>query len=142
MGTRADFYVGRGENAEWLGSIAFDGYPSGLPDILRRRAEKSFRAQVERIMKTDDSATRPSDGWPWPWDDSGTTDFAYAFEGGKVWASCFGREWVEAKKFDDLSDDQQEALKENAAVFPDMSSRRAMPSPASQRSGLLVVGVK
>jgi hypothetical protein len=29
MGTRADFYVGRGKDAEWLGSVAFDGYPSG-----------------------------------------------------------------------------------------------------------------
>jgi hypothetical protein len=30
MGTRADFYVGRGGQAEWLGSIAWDGYPSGI----------------------------------------------------------------------------------------------------------------
>jgi hypothetical protein len=30
MGTRADFYVGRGETAEYLGSIAWDGYPDGL----------------------------------------------------------------------------------------------------------------
>jgi hypothetical protein len=29
MGTRADFYVGRGETAEWLGSIAWDGNPGG-----------------------------------------------------------------------------------------------------------------
>jgi hypothetical protein len=30
MGTRADFYVGRGPDAEWLGSVAMDGYPSGV----------------------------------------------------------------------------------------------------------------
>ena len=26
MGTRADFYIGSGKDAEWLGSVAFDGY--------------------------------------------------------------------------------------------------------------------
>jgi len=26
MGTRADFYVGMGKDAEWLGSVAWDGY--------------------------------------------------------------------------------------------------------------------
>lgn len=30
MGTRADFYVGKGPNAEWLGSTAMDGYPEGI----------------------------------------------------------------------------------------------------------------
>ena len=32
MGTRADFYVGRGESAEWLGSVAWDGNPRGIDD--------------------------------------------------------------------------------------------------------------
>lgn len=32
MGTRADFYVGRGEQAEWLGSIAWDGNPGAIFD--------------------------------------------------------------------------------------------------------------
>jgi len=30
MGTRADFYVGIGPEAEWVGSIAYDGYPDGV----------------------------------------------------------------------------------------------------------------
>jgi hypothetical protein len=30
MGTRADFYIGRGTEAEWLGSVAWDGYPGGV----------------------------------------------------------------------------------------------------------------
>lgn len=29
MGTRADFYVGRGENAKWIGSITRGGYIEG-----------------------------------------------------------------------------------------------------------------
>ena len=30
MDERADFYVGRGEDAEWLGSITWNGYPKAL----------------------------------------------------------------------------------------------------------------
>ena len=30
MGTRADFYIGKGTDAEWLGSIAWNGYPDGI----------------------------------------------------------------------------------------------------------------
>ena len=26
MGSRADFYIGEGTEAEWLGSVAWDGY--------------------------------------------------------------------------------------------------------------------
>jgi hypothetical protein len=26
MGTRGDFYVGRGKDAEWIGSIAYDAF--------------------------------------------------------------------------------------------------------------------
>lgn len=33
MGTIADFYVGRGPKAEWIGSIAWDGYPDGIVAI-------------------------------------------------------------------------------------------------------------
>ena len=33
MGTRADFYVGRGDAAEWIGSIAYDGYPFYKPQL-------------------------------------------------------------------------------------------------------------
>lgn len=32
MSTRADFYVGRGAEAEWIGSISWDGYPDGVDD--------------------------------------------------------------------------------------------------------------
>ena len=42
MGTRADFYVGKGKDSEWLGSIAWDWYPDGIPDnILDAESELS-----------------------------------------------------------------------------------------------------
>jgi hypothetical protein len=39
MGTRADFYIaieGETPHLEWLGSIAFDGYPEGIPPSVWR----------------------------------------------------------------------------------------------------------
>lgn len=95
MGTRADFYSGLGESAEYLGSIAWDGYPDGLPKELRSASsDAEWRRIVLAELMARDDATAPVDGWPWPWDDSRTTDYAYTFAaiGGQeaVWASCIG----------------------------------------------------
>ena len=95
--TRADFYVGRGPKAEWLGSIAADGYPQGIPkELLASSDERQFRSEVRKFMAGRGDSTRPKDGWPWPWEDSKTTDYAYAFENGKVAISNFGR-WNDKK---------------------------------------------
>ena len=132
MGTRADFYVGRGEKAEWLGSIAWDGYPEGLDEpLLLSSTEGDFRHQVS-LLETRDDWTAPSDGWPWPWDDSRKTDCAYAFDDGKVWISFFGSEWQECQRqgFDYPETD-------DTAVFPDMSSRKRVTF--GKRSGVILV---
>lgn len=85
MGTRADFYVGTGVDAEWLGSVAWDGYPDGAPeDVVKAESEEDYRNRVEKLMTEDDSATRPAHGWRRCWKDSRTTDYAYTFSGGKV----------------------------------------------------------
>ena len=122
MGTRADFYIGRGENAEWLGSIAWDGYPEGIDiDVLRSTSPVTFKANLERFFSTRDDVTLPERGWPWPWEDSRTTDYAYALDDGKVWASCFGREW-----FDPQDREAAHGGGHRVAVFPDMSARMNM----------------
>jgi len=98
MGTRADFYVGRGKSAEWIGSIAYDGYPEGVPeDVVKTSTESEFRSEVAKLTGGEDG-TLPSMGWPWPWENSNTTDYAYAFEGGQVYGTCFGRGWWPADK--------------------------------------------
>lgn len=57
MGTRADFYVGRGVDAQWLGSIAYDGYPDGTPELaIVAVTEEAFRAKVEHVLSTEESA--------------------------------------------------------------------------------------
>lgn len=86
MGTRADFYIGRGKNAEWLGSVAWDGYPSGIPaEIFGSINEAEYRHKVNGFIAGRRDGTLPRDGWPWPWGDSGTTDYAYCFDGSRVW---------------------------------------------------------
>lgn len=60
VGTRADFYIGRGETAEWIGSIAFDGYPEGVDDaVLTAKNEADYRAAVKDFFATRDDATLP-----------------------------------------------------------------------------------
>ncbi len=94
MGTKADFYVGRGVAAEWLGSIRLDGYPEGLEDqVLMCSTEQEFRAAVSTYIATRHDWLKPDDGWPWPWDDSLTTDYSYAFDNGRVWATQWGDFW-------------------------------------------------
>ena len=98
MGTRADFYLGRGQTAQYLGSIAWDGYPDGNPIRLLPLKDKAlFLQEVQRITTECDHGTTPEQGWPWPWENSATTDYAYAFDEDQVWVSCFGGPWHRAR---------------------------------------------
>lgn len=152
MGTRADFYIGRGEKAEWIGSIAWDGYPGGIVPNSDKRApwpgewkaepwpkkqhlfdaknQGEFRTRFKRFCERRADVTLPADGWPWPWDDSGTTDYTYAFDGGKVYASCFGSAWFNPKK------EQPEDLLESS-TFPSMKD--VQKTTFGPRSGLIVI---
>ena len=138
MGTRADFYVGRGESAEWLGSIGWDGYPKGIHEaVLRSMSEAEFRGQVAEFLKDRRDRSLPDDGWPWPWPDSRTTDYAYAFEEGKVHASCFGHKWFDPLLAEDDDGGEDEG---KVAVFPNMKDRKRRPLFGAH-SGVLVVSV-
>jgi len=133
MGTRADFYVGRGAKAKWIGSIAWDGYPKtpkssgGISrNLLKARTEWDFCEHVAALEDREDF-TKPEMGWPWLWDDSGTTDYAYAFDKGRVWASSFGDKWQRAE--DLIAPDP---------VFPDMSARRSA-AIGTERDSVMVI---
>lgn len=141
MGTRADFYVGRGVDAKWLGSVCWDGYPSGItPEdgewaegqhLFDATTEEEFIARLRHYFVGRRDVTLPKSGWPWPWETSSTTDYAYAFDGGQVWASCFGHEW-----FDPRHDEAELDESEKTAVFPDMSDIKNVTF--GDRSGLSV----
>lgn len=139
MGTRADFYVGRGEKAEWLGSVAMDGYPDGkwADYVVKCATADSFRAAVEKMLGECEHGTKPERGWPWPWEDSRTTDFSYAFDDGKVWASCFGYEWFDPTIAVEDEDGNNYTKGEKVAIFPNMKTRQNVTM--GPRSGLLVI---
>jgi len=139
MGTRADFYVGRGEQAEWLGSIAWDGYPEGIDkQLLNCTGEAAYRHAVADFLSKRRDKSLPDDGWPWPWETSHTTDYAYAFDGEKVHASCFGSNWFDpASGARDENDDR--VVSDVVAVFPNMKDRKRRPLFGAH-SGVMVIG--
>ena len=139
MGTRADFYVGIGEHAEWLGSIAWDGHPDGISEtVLKTSQEQEFREAVNELISSRDDGTFPKDGWPWPWEDSQTTDYAYAFDvtSKKVMASCFGCKW-----FDPLQSQEDDPAEDNdkSAIFPNM--KKLQKTTFGKRSGVMIFGM-
>lgn len=143
MGTRADYYVGRDRDAEWLGSTAFDGHtPSVFDDSpeLFPATEQTWRDWVSARLANRDDATVPADGWPWPWDDSATTDYAYAWDRGVIWGSYFGSPWFrvdpELESFGQPEDEADGPKPE----FPDMSARKAVTY--GPRSGLIVMSFR
>ncbi|HXI44494.1 MAG TPA: hypothetical protein VNH83_31205, partial [Bryobacteraceae bacterium] len=73
---------------------------------------------------------------PWPWDDSRTTDFAYAFEAGKVVATSFGRGWFDPHRIR-TDDEVEQANKAGKVDFPNMVDRQNVTF--GERSGMIVV---
>jgi hypothetical protein len=129
MGTRADFYVGRGKDAEWLGSIAWDGYPSGIsltgiekdsfgvethsdfPEgqhLFDSTTKEEFASRLAQFFQNRTDVTLPSMGWPWPWEDSHLTDYTYAFDNGVVYGSRYGRHWFIASQHDQEREEEYE----------------------------------
>ena len=164
MGTRADFYIGRGPDAHWLGSIAWDGYPDGIftefPELFAGPplTLDEYRNWLTRYLSTRKDATLPEHGWPWPWDDSNTTDYAYAYEpeDSKIYASCFGTDWYaldpEAPDYgapgaflDENGDlcypdyDPNANTPKEKQDFPDMSALKA--TTYGERSGIMIISV-
>ena len=146
MGTRADFYVGRGANAEWLGSVAWDGYPDNddYDLIFASAEERPFRLSVNELLGRRDDGTMPEHGWPWPWEDSTTTDWAYTFDGGEIYASYFGAPWVPVSQYLQFNDEQQEAYRDSAPAdggieHPNMKAVQDVNF--GRRSGVTIMGV-
>jgi hypothetical protein len=120
MGTRADFYVGVGETAEWIGSVAWDGYEwaeDKSSDIAKACTESEYRDAVKKMFSGRDDASTPQTGWPWPWDNSSLTDYVYYFKDGKT-------NW---KEFDKVN------------KWPDMKKVKNV-ALGSRKSGLIIIG--
>lgn len=103
MGTRAAFWKGDPRNLkdrEWLGCVAFDGYPEGIEGIEKVTDEKSFLELVNQQSARRDFAS-PKRGWPYPWsDDVFLTDFTYAFFDGKLQLSPYHHGFMTVKEYE------------------------------------------
>jgi hypothetical protein len=96
MGTRAAFFIGDfrdPEKREWLGCIAWDGYPAGVPGIVQAKSEADFRQAVADLSNRNDFAP-PTGPFPFPWEnDLCLTDCTYTWHDGEVWTE-FDRRFV------------------------------------------------
>jgi hypothetical protein len=144
MGTRADFWCGKGLAAEWIGSIAYDGYREGIDEaLLSAKTEKEFRVAFELFVEDRDDYTAPAQGWPWPWETSATSDCSYWFFDDKVWdAHGCPDHYVPCDV--DLPEDEEALtglIEEGDLVeFPNMKDRQNVTFGA--RSGLLIITAK
>ncbi|MNK70392.1 hypothetical protein D3C87_898100 [compost metagenome] len=140
MGSRADFYVGRGDKAEWLGSVAWDGYPDGFDrdGLLNAATEQQFREAVASELANRRDGTTPEMGWPWPWKTSKTTDYAYAFDGGRVLGCGFSQFWFDAALAAEVLDQEEVRVDEVKPEFPDMTAVQNVDF--GSRSGVIVIG--
>ena len=140
MGTRADFYIGRGIDAKWLGSQAWDGYPEGITDsLLEAKTEEAFRKELTDHFERRKDVTLAEGGWPWPWEDSKTTDFSYAFDGGQVWITCFGYGWRTYEDYKVNGEKEDFWDRNTQVVFPNMKDRMRLATGAD-KSGVIIVG--
>jgi len=99
--TTHDFYVGRGPDADWIGSIHLDACAChGLDEIEQAGTADEFTelvslflhgAEVEEVGEV----THRGREWPWPWPTSHGTDFTHASDGdcGAVWTAVRGDRW-------------------------------------------------
>lgn len=84
--TRADFYVGTGPNARYLGSVFNDG--GDIPaSVKRARTPEKFEKAVARLIKKENGYTT----WQWGWETSQATDFSYWLENEKLYVVRFGK---------------------------------------------------
>lgn len=106
MGTRADFFVGIGPTAEWIGSVSYDGGPHDQGAApLAATSEVEFRAVVEQLLSRPGAlVTRPEEGWPWPWEDFRTSDYGYAWDPERGAVASSSRAWVTAQQLRDDPD--------------------------------------
>jgi hypothetical protein len=147
MGTRADFYIEVKNEMEWLGSIAWDGMPSSIPPtILHSKTPKEFRTNVNDFLDRTTHATTPSQGWPWPWATSDTTDYSYVLieRKSKVLAQHFRSRIFDPLNENDNLNAESEYDGENPSPenqrfqFPDMSDKQNVTF--GHRSGLIIIG--
>ncbi len=92
--TKADFYIGTGVAANWIGSTFSDGYPHGIPlEILICTNPTLYEELVVIFIKSRKGVIKTDgDRWPHLWQDSRMTNYSYLYieELSKVVTSHYG----------------------------------------------------
>jgi len=94
MHTRADFYIGRGPAARWLGSLAAGGAPGNMSrGALLSSSAEAFECEITALLRRKGRCAAEGYVWSWPWSSSLNTTYTYAFEKGAVFVASFGEPW-------------------------------------------------
>ncbi|VVJ22699.1 Uncharacterised protein [Amycolatopsis camponoti] len=91
MSSYTDFYLGRGEKADWIGSLRGECYPENflvvapLRMALTATDARTFRAAVTNTLNCWEAehlgqAYHRELGWPWPWYSSHTSSWIITFD--------------------------------------------------------------
>ncbi len=122
---RADFYIGRGIDAEYIGTVFG---PRARPDVVdpHRRfvvtkhgakfSELMFRMSVRSLLMIQPDSPIPP--WPHDYPTSVFTHWVYAYEGGSVFLYRFG--FLVGVVYCNGPSDREGRRK--VATFPDMSA--------------------
>lgn len=112
MGTRIDYYIGVGQEAEWIGSETHNGFfieeEKDHPIHLATTAEDFKKAVHAKMNESPQCSKWPKDGWPWSWDTSDTTDVVCCFYEGQVKVFQFDEkraiEWPDMSAIKNVTD--------------------------------------
>jgi len=153
MGTRADFYIQREEELEWMGAIAWDGYDvtwKGQPEgggIEDATTAEEFLTALGTFTKDRDDWSSQEDGWPWPWEDSHLTDYSYVFNGESVDVYIYGTSkklrdayYAEEERCDEAGIECAMEEPEKSNIFPNMKDKQKEVA-MGEKSGLMILGV-
>jgi hypothetical protein len=90
--TKADFFLGRGRDSVWLGSVGSHGRPEMLNrEIVCAGSREAFKRAVGAMVRTLAQGVPPEMGWPWR--NGRTTEYTYAFDDGEIFVSVSGGPW-------------------------------------------------
>jgi hypothetical protein len=91
MSTKTDLYIGRGHDAEWIGSLQGECDPENMLRVppgrlaLTARDEATYRDAVQDLLtvwavEEIGHAYPPRTGWPWPWPTSHVSSWIIAYD--------------------------------------------------------------
>lgn len=93
MGTRAEFYLKQNGKYTFIGSIGWDGYPSGLSEFAKVNDLNSFNKKFSELLKRDDFSSSRC----FPWNNPSGSDYTYVFnvDTDELLASNYGSRFVD-----------------------------------------------